>query len=41
MVNNPNLEPVNINVYTNNGQILSVCFRDINWKQNSDIYQGL
>ena len=34
--NNPKLDLVNVNVQTNFGQILSICSRDIEWKQNSD-----
>ena len=39
-VNNPNIDLVNINVYTKFGQILSISCQDIEQKQNSDIYQG-
>ena len=34
-INNPNLDLVNVNVYTKFGQILPIR------SQNSDIYQGL
>ena len=36
MCNNPNLDLVNINAYTNFGQILSICSQDIEQKQNYD-----
>ena len=39
--NNPKLNLVNFNVHTNFGQILSIRFQDIEWKQNSDVNQGL
>ena len=39
-VKNPNLDLVNVNVYTKFGQILSIRSQDIERKQNSDIYQG-
>ena len=39
--NNPKLDLVNIKAYTMFGQILSICSKDIEWKQNSDINQGL
>ena len=39
--NNPKLGLVNVVVHTKFGQILSICSQDINWKQNSDINQGL
>ena len=32
MVNNPNLDLVNMNVYTKFGQILSICSQDIERK---------
>ena len=38
--NNPNLELVNINDYLKFGEILSICFQDIEWKRYSDINQG-
>ena len=37
MHNNPKLDLVNINVYTQFGQILSICSQDIEEKQTSDI----
>ena len=39
--NNPKLDLVNDDVYTKYGQILSICFQDIEWKRNSDVNQGL
>ena len=39
--NNPNLDLVNVDVHTKFGQILSILSQDIEWKQNSDVYQGL
>ena len=41
MHNNPNLDLVNINVYTKFGKFQSTCSQDIEQKQNSDINQGL
>ena len=38
--NNPKLDHVNVDVHIKFGQILSICSRDIDWKQNSDINQG-
>ena len=38
--NNPNQYLVNINAYTMFGEILSICSKDIELKQNSDINQG-
>ena len=38
--NNPNLDHVNVDVHTKFGQILSICSRDIERKQNSDVNQG-
>ena len=38
---NPNLDLINVNVYTKFGLILSIVSKDIEWKQNSDINQGL
>ena len=35
-----NLDLVNINAYTKFSQILSICFKDIERKRNSGIYQG-
>ena len=39
--NNPKLDLVNVDVHTKYGQILSICSQDIEWKQNSDVNQGL
>ena len=39
-VNNPNIDIVNINVYTMFGEILTICSLDIEWKRNSGINQG-
>ena len=41
MGDNPKLDHVNVDVHTKFGQIVSVCSRDIEWKQNSDVNQGL
>ena len=41
MGDNPKLDHVNVDVHTKFGQIVSVCSRDIEWKQTSDINQGL
>ena len=38
--NNPKLDHVNVDVHIKFGQILSICSRDIDWKQNSDVNQG-
>ena len=38
--NNPKVDVVNVDVHTKFDQILSICFRDIERKQNSDINQG-
>ena len=38
--NNPKLELVNVDVHTKFGQILSICFQDIERKQNCDVNQG-
>ena len=38
--NNPNLGLVNINACAKFGQIPSICYQDIERKQNSDINQG-
>ena len=38
--NNPKLDLVNVDVHTKFGQILSICSRDIERKQNFDINQG-
>ena len=38
--NNPKLDHVNVDVHTKFGQILSICSRDIERKQNSDVNQG-
>ena len=40
MGNDPKLDLNNVDVYINFGQILSICSRDIERKQNSDINQG-
>ena len=37
---NPNLDVININVYTKLSSILSIHFQDIEQKRNSDINQG-
>ena len=37
---NPNLDIMNVNVYTQFGKILSIGFHDIERKRNSDINQG-
>ena len=37
---NPNLDIINVNVYTKFGQILSIGSQDIERKRNSDINQG-
>ena len=39
--NNPKLDLVNVDVHTKYGQILSICFQDIERKRNSDVNQGL
>ena len=39
--NNPKLDLVNVDVHTKFGRILSICSQDIEWKQNSDVNQGL
>ena len=39
--NNPKLDLVNVDVYTKFGPILLICSQDIEWKQNSDVNQGL
>ena len=39
--NNPKLDHVNVDVHTKFGQITSICSRDIERKQNSDVNQGL
>ena len=38
---NPKLDHVNVDVHTKFGQILSICSRDTERKQNSDVNQGL
>ena len=38
--NNAKLDHVNVDVHIKFGQILSICSRDIDWKQNSDVNQG-
>ena len=37
---NPNLDTINVNVYTNFGLILSIGSQDIERKQNFEINQG-
>ena len=37
---NPNLDTINVNVYTKFGLILSIGSQDIEQKQNSEINQG-
>ena len=37
---NPNLDPINVNVYTKFGKILSIGSQVIERKRNSDINQG-
>ena len=37
---NPNLDLINVNVYTKFGEILSIGSQDIERKRNSDINQG-
>ena len=39
--NNPKLDLVNVDVHTKFGWILSICYQDIEQKQNSDVNQGL
>ena len=41
MFYNPNLDLINVNVYTKFGKILSIGSQNIELKQNSDINQGL
>ena len=38
--NDPNLNLLNINAYIKFGEILSICSKEIDWKQNSDMNQG-
>ena len=38
--NNPNLDLVNMNAYIKFSEILSICFKDIERKQNSEINKG-
>ena len=38
---NPNLDIINVNVYTKFGKILSIGSQDIEQKRSSDINQGL
>ena len=38
---NPNLDLINCNMYTKFGLILSIGSQGIEWKQSSDINQGL
>ena len=40
MLYNPNLDTINVNVYTKFGQILSISSQDIERKQNFEINQG-
>ena len=40
MGNNAKLDHVNVDVHINFSQILSICSRDIEQKQNSDVNQG-
>ena len=37
---NPKLDHVNVDVHIKFGQILSICSRDIERKQNSEVNQG-
>ena len=39
-LNNPNLDTINVNVYTKFDYILSISSQDIKRKQNSEINQG-
>ena len=39
-VYNYNLDLVNMKAYIKFGEILSICSKDIEWKQTSDINQG-
>ena len=39
-VHNPNLDTINVNVYTKFGYIQSICSQDIERKQNFEINQG-
>ena len=38
--NDPKVDVVNVDVHIKFGQILSICFRDIEQKRNSDVNQG-
>ena len=38
--NNPKLDPNNVDVHMNFGQILLICSRGIERKRNSDVNQG-
>ena len=38
--NKPKLGPVNVDVHTKFGQILSICSQDIEWKRNSKKIKG-
>ena len=38
--NNPNLNLLNMNAYIKIGEIIAICSKDIERKQNSDINQG-
>ena len=40
MCNNSNVDLVNINAYIKFGEILSICFQDIERKQNFGINRG-
>ena len=40
MANNPKLDLVNVDAHKKIGQILTICSRGIEQKQNSDINQG-
>ena len=40
-INNPKLDLDNVDVHITYGQILSICSKDIEWKKNSDVNQGL
>ena len=37
---NPNLDLININIFTKFGKNLSICFHDIEGKINSGVNQG-
>ena len=40
VLNNPNLNLVNIVVYTKSGEVMSIGSQDVERKENSDINQG-